>query len=336
VDDEASFSILIPAFDAADTLAACLRSVSRQREPRWECIVVDDGSCDETASVARSFADRDTRFRLIQQSHGGIVSALNAGLESCRAPWVARMDADDWMHRDRLSLQRAALEDEPGLAGVGCHVRTFPRDGLSQGRRAYESWLNGIRSADDVAREAFVECPIAHPTLVVRRDLLQPLGFRDEGWPEDYDLVLRLLQAGRRLAVVPRRLLGWRDGPGRLSRTAPAYAIDRFTTCKAAFLAAGLLTDRDEYILWGYGGTGRSLRSALLAHEKRPSHIVELHPGRLGQRIHGALVVAPDAIPGLPRLPLVASVAGADARGKIRAALEGMGRREGLDYVCAA
>jgi hypothetical protein len=240
------------------------------------------------------------------------------------------------MHRDRLALQLAALGRHPELAGVGCHVRIFPRSGLTEGRRTYESWLNNIRSAEDVAREAFVECPIAHPSLVVRRDVVADLGWRDRGWPEDYDLVLRLLAAGHELGVVPQRLLAWRDGAERLSRTAPEYTIDRFTACKAAFLAEGLLAGRADYILWGYGDTGRTLRSALLVHGKQPSHIVELHPGRLGQRIHGAPVVAPEAIPDLPALPLVASVAGAEARGKIRSALAAMGRCEGRDYVCAA
>jgi hypothetical protein len=246
------------------------------------------------------------------------------------------MDADDWMHRDRLALQLAALEASPGLAGVGCHVRIFPRADLSDGRRAYEAWLNAVVSPEQVRREAFVECPVAHPTLMLRREVLNRCGFRDAGWPEDYDLVLRLLAAGERLAVVPRRLLGWRDHPERLSRTHESYGLARFTACKAAFLASGLLEASDEYVLWGYGDTGRTLRRALLEHGKRPSHIVELHPGRIGQHIHGAPVVEPRALADLAGRPLVASVAGLDARTRIRRALDALGRREGVDYVCAA
>jgi glycosyltransferase involved in cell wall biosynthesis len=331
-----SVSILLPAFDAEDTLATCLESILRQRESRWECLIVDDGSRDATCAVARDFAVRDRRFRLVERSHRGIVAALNDGLDACRAPLVARMDSDDWMHRDRLGLQIQALARSPDLAGVGCHVRIFPRRALSNGRRSYEAWLNAIRSQSDVRAESFVECPLAHPSLMLRRGVLQQFGFRDAGWPEDYDLILRLLAAGHELGVVPQRLLGWRDGPDRLSRTAPTYALDRFTACKAAFLASGLLAGRADYILWGYGGTGRSLRRALLTHGKAPSHIVELHPGRLGQRIHGAPVISPDAVRKLADRPLVASVAGSEARGRIRAALDEMDRQEGIDYICAA
>jgi cellulose synthase/poly-beta-1,6-N-acetylglucosamine synthase-like glycosyltransferase len=336
VPEPLSVSILIPAFDAAATLPSCLASVLRQRESRWECVIVDDGSADATAEIALHFASADARIRLLERPHRGIVATLNDGLASCRAPIVARMDADDWMHRDRLACQLEALRRRPELAAVGCHVRIFPRSHLRDGRLAYERWLNDVRTPADVRREAFVECPIAHPTLAVRRDVLSNFGWRDHGWPEDYDLLLRLLARGEELGVVPRRLLGWRDEPGRLSRTDPAYAIERFTECKASFLAGGLLAHANDYVLWGYGDTGRSLRRALLEHGKQPSHIVELHPGRLGQRIHGAPVVAPEAIRELPELPVVASVAGGEARRLIRQALDAMGRRETIDYVCAA
>jgi len=103
---------------------------------------------------------------------------------------------------------------------VGCRVRLFPRERLREGRRAYERWLNHAIEPAAIRREAFVECPIAHPTLMIRREVLAAHRYRAMGWPEDYDLLLRLLADGRELAVHPRRLLGWRDSPGRLSRAA--------------------------------------------------------------------------------------------------------------------
>ena len=329
-------SILLPAWNAAPTLPACLRSVQRQSEARWHCVIVDDGSQDDTLACARDFAARDPRFEIVSTPHRGIVAALNTGLQRCRAPLIARMDADDVMHRHRLAAQAQALRDDPRLAAVGCHVRLFPRRHLRPGRRAYERWLNSLDSVECVQRDAFVECPVAHPTLMMRRMPLIELGYRDCGWPEDYDLLLRALTHGWRIGVVPQRLLSWRDAPQRLSRTHPAYGLERFTTCKAAFLADGFLKDTDTYVLWGYGDTGKALRRALLRHGKTPSHIVELHPGRLGKRIHGAPVVPPQALPGLPRRPLIVSVAGEQARGEIREALGGMGFVDDRDFVCAA
>ena len=329
-------SILLPAYNAAATLPACLASIRRQTEPAWECVLVDDGSTDGTLACARATAARDPRVVVVSAPHRGLAAALTTGLAHCRAPIIARMDADDVMHRKRLAAQLDALAATPGLAAVGCHVRLFPRAGLRAGMRAYERWLATIDSPARVRAEAFVECPLVHPTLAIRAGALRATGYRDVPWPEDYDLVLRLLARGDDLGVVPRRLLCWRDGPARLTRTGAAYALARITACKAAFLATGLLAVTDEYVLWGYGATGRALGRALRAHGKRFSHVVEVHERRLGQTIHGATVVPVDALPALRGRPVVASVAGAHPRRLIRAAMAVMGFVETRDFVCAA
>ena len=329
-------SILLPAYDAAATLPACLATLRRQTETAWECILVDDGSRDATGTIAAAAARDEGRIRVVARPHGGIVAALETGLGHCRAPLVARMDADDLMHRDRLAAERAALAAHPGLAAVGCHVRFFPRRDMTDGLRDYERWLRSIRDDADVRADAFVECPVPHPTMMIRRDVLLALRYRDAGWPEDYDLVLRLLAAGHRIGIVPRRLVAWRDGPDRLTRRHPAYAQDRIVACKASFLATGFLAGADDYVLWGHGGTGRALRRALAAHGKRPSLVVEVHPGRVGNRIDGAPVVEPERLADLPRGRLVASVAGATARAQIRGFLHGIGWVDGCHFVVAA
>ncbi len=330
-----TISVLIPARDAARTLPAALRSVARQTFQDWECIVVDDGSTDATHEVATAWARSEPRGRVIRGEGRGIVRALNRGLDACCGHWVARMDADDYMSRRRLERQFEVASGQR-LAGVGAHVRIFPRAGLREGRLRYERWLNSLRSPDDVARSAFIECPLAHPNWLLRRDLFDTHRYDDRGWPEDYDLLLRLLGDGHRLGVVRERLLHWRDHPGRLSRTAPAYALDAFTRCKAHYLARGPLEGRNEYILWGYGDTAKSLARALGEERKRPSAIVEVHPGRIGQKILGARVIGIAELPKRPALPMVVSVAGEQARGLIREALCGTQWKEGESFWFAA
>lgn len=329
-------SILLPAYNAERTLPVTLRSILRQSEPRWECVVVDDGSEDDMLVCARRFAACDARFTIVSTPHCGLVAALNTGIGHCRADVVARMDADDLMHRHRLAAQLHRLDTEPRLVAVGCHVRLFPRAPLRDGLRAYERWLNSIDSVRRVREEAYVECPIVHPTLMIRREVFAQLGYRDCGWAEDYDLILRLITRGDEIGVVPQRLLCWRNGPHRLTWSGEQYALDRLTACKAAFLAAHFLAGTDRYILWGFGDTGRALHRALLQHSKRPSHVVEVHPGRLGNVIHGAPVVGYEHLPHLPRQPVVVSVAGEGPRRQIREAMAAMGFRETRDFVCAA
>jgi glycosyltransferase involved in cell wall biosynthesis len=299
-------------------------------------VIVDDGSTDRTLRVAREFAEDDERFRVLSIQHVGIVGALNAGLAACRGELIARMDADDLMQRRRLEKQRAVLAAHADWAGVGCHVRLFPRRGMTDGLRSYERWLSSIRSVEDVKREVFVECPIAHPSLMLRREALLRLAYRDCAWPEDYDLVLRLLEADETLGMVPERLLHWRDGAARLSRSSARYSIAAFTECKAESLSRSFLKDTEQYVLWGYGDTGKTLAEALAQRGKHPSAIIELHPGRLGQLIRGVRVIPPETLPSLPRQPLLVSVSGITPRSEIRAALASMGFSELTDFVCCA
>ncbi len=191
-------SVLVAAFNAAASIEATLASVAVQSFGDWECVVVDDGSTDSTSELVGDFASRDQRFRLIRLPHTGVVEARNHCLQSCRGEYVAILDADDRMMPDRLRLQTTALDESPQLAAVGCHVQYQPRERVTAGRLAYEEWLNGQRSSDGVFRDRYIEMPVGHPTLMLRRDSLVENPYRDKGWPEDWDLLLRIVEGGAR------------------------------------------------------------------------------------------------------------------------------------------
>lgn len=329
-------SVLLPQRDAASTVVTALRSVRRQTFHDWECVIIDDGSRDQSAAMAEGFAARDGRFRVHREAHRGVVGALNHGIGLCRGDYIARFDADDVMHRERLALQVEALDREPLLAAVGCHPRFFPRAALGDGLRAYERWLCSIDSAERLRRDALIESPVGHPTLTLRRDVLSAFGYRDRPWPEDYDLILRVLSGGYEVGVVPRRLHSWRESPQRLTWIDPRCSIDAFVACKAAHLAETFLRDHPTYGLWGYGGTARALRRHLLVHGKKIAYVIDVHPGRVGNRIDGADVISPERLVSPPGVPLVVSVAGETPRAEIREFLSVRGLRELADFVCAA
>ena len=334
-------SVLLPVWNAAPFLSPCLESIARQTEPDFECVVIDDGSTDDSLEQARRFAAQDDRFRVFAEPHEGLVPSLQKGAERCRAALIARMDADDWMRRDRLTRQADLLDACPDLEAVGSFVRLFPRAGLRDGRRRYENWLLRMSDPETIYKERFIECPVAHPTLMVRRDRLLDLSYQDRGWPEDYDLILRLLARGPVVGMVPRRLVGWRDHPRRLSRQGEAYAQPAFTACRSWHLSQQILAPKGrdvpgDYILWGHGRTGRALRKALAALGHTAHTIVEVHPRRIGQNIGGAPVIAAEALPSVPRRPILVSVAGESPRQEIREALCALSFEEGTDFFFAA
>ncbi|MBT9591234.1 MAG: glycosyltransferase family 2 protein [Thiobacillus sp.] len=107
------FSVIIPAFNAAATLSRAIESVREQSWPAHEIIVVDDGSIDATAEIARQFGDA---VRLIQQANSGVSVARNAGAAVATGDWLAFLDADDWYAMDRIKLHAEWIAQDAALS----------------------------------------------------------------------------------------------------------------------------------------------------------------------------------------------------------------------------
>jgi glycosyltransferase involved in cell wall biosynthesis len=348
--------VLLPVRDARPWISAALASLEHQSLDRLQAVLVDDGSCDGTAEALDRWAVTWSRrpgrqAEVLHLEPTGLVGALEAGRSRCTAPLIARMDGDDIAHPRRLELQAALLAARPEVDVVSCRVRLFPRDRLGTGFVLYEQWLDGLAGHDDVWRERFVESPVVHPSVMLRRSALERAGgWRDMGWPEDYDLWLRLLELGSRFARVPRHLLLWREHPRRLTRRDRRYATRRFLACKAHHLLRGPLAARPPVIVWGAGRTGRWISSELLAGDAWIEAFVDIDPAKIGRQVRGRPVISADRLAGLleglrdgpsdraasgPPLVL-AAVASRGARAEIRARLEDLGLVETRHFWCVA
>lgn len=327
-------SILLPVRNEERFLPAAIASLSRQTQTDWELVAVDDGSRDATGPILAAAAASDPRLRVLRLPPTGLVGALNIGLDACRAPLVARMDGDDICHPRRLERQCAFLDRHPDVTLVACRVRHVPRQRLTDGMRYYENWQNSLLRHDEITRDLFVESPFTHPSVMFRRDAVLALGgYRNQSWPEDYDLWLRLARAGARFARCPDTLFFWRDRSERLTRTANEYTLTAFRACKVHHLRQSFLADAGEVTLWGAGIEGKAWRRALLAEGISVRRWVEVDPRKLGQRIHGAPVVGIEAlVPGDGRTLITVGAKG--AREQVRAFAARAGLRDGQDFLC--
>jgi glycosyltransferase involved in cell wall biosynthesis len=329
-------SILMPVRNEERYLTAALDSLFRQTLAEWELVAVDDGSSDESPSLLASAAAYDPRIRVIRLSGGGLVSALNTGLAACRAPLVARMDGDDICHPRRLEYQVAHLDSNPHIGLAACNFRHFPRTHLKQGMLAYESWQNALDRHDLILRDRFVESPFVHPSIVTRRALLNSLGgYRDMGWPEDYDLWLRMAEAGVRFARLPVELFFWRDHPERATRVMQEYAATAFRVCKLHHLLQGYLKDTRDVVIAGAGLEGRAWQRILAAAGITVSKWIDVDQRKIGRVLHGADVAGISQLREVNGKILVA-IGVRGAREQFRALVLPLGLIEGLDYICVA
>lgn len=333
-------SVILPVFDAEATLGQALDSVRGQSLTDWELIAIDDGSTDGSAEILESAAAEDPRIQVHTVPHGGLPAALNLALARSRAPLLARMDADDTCHPDRLRIQVDHLGTHPEVGLVASRVRFGGDRNQAVGYAHYIDWTNSIVSADEIGLNRFVESPLVHPSVTFRREVAERHGgYLGVDAPEDYELWLRWLEAGVRMEKRPEELLVWNDPPDRLSRNHPRYRVEAFYACKCRFLARWIAQqvppDRPK-VLWGAGRITRKRFEGLISAGTDLAGYIDISPRRIGTTINGLPVHAPTDLPPETRWFVISAVGNRDARGPIRDDLAGRGYVEGRDFIMAA
>jgi glycosyltransferase involved in cell wall biosynthesis len=194
-------SVVMPTYNAGRFLSEAVRSVLAQTFTDLELLVIDDGSTDDTPAVMAAFTDPRIRY-VRHERNRGLVAVLNEGLDRAQGRYIARMDADDRMRNDRLLLQVTFLEAHPEITLVASYVDLIDTDGERTG-----VWDTDRATATEASIRAMMprtNC-IAHSTVMIRRSHLGTL--RYAGRHEDWDLWLRLLSRGKRLAKIPEALV---------------------------------------------------------------------------------------------------------------------------------
>ena len=326
-------SVLLPVRNGGTYLAEAVGSLLQQRDCELEILLVDDGSDD---GAIDSLAGIDPRLRVLSNEGKGIVDALNTGWRHARAPILARMDADDLCRPGRLALQYQYLMQQADIAVLGCAVELISDHPIGDGYRRYQAWLDRQLSSGDLHRALLVECPLPHPTWMLRRSVMAALGgYRDAGWAEDYDFLLRADAAGYRFARLPQRLLAWRDHQQRLSRRHPRYSQQAFVDARAWYLEVHRLQGRAA-VIWGAGSSGKALHDALRQRGVPVREFVEVHPRRIGGRVRNRPVRDFRHWRPVGDELLLVAVGVPAARENIRRHLLGLQMVEGSQFLFAA
>lgn len=220
-------SVLMAVRNGMPHLPLAVASILDQRDVELQLVVVDDGSDDPDTAEFLDGLSADVRVDVVRQAPSGLAAALNHGLGVCRAPIVARMDADDVALPGRLAAQVSTLRMREDVVMLGTQMVRFGRRRRSAPSRLpleHDEIMAGLLAGEHV---------LCHPTTAFRRDVAQEIGgYWKQGVAEDWDFYLRMGERGR-LANLPDVLLEYRFHGDSINaghvaelRTRIAYASD--------------------------------------------------------------------------------------------------------------
>ncbi len=322
--------------NASTTLGAAIASIAAQTFRDFELLLINNGSSDESATIARDWSRRDARIRVIEEPTIGIAHALNTGLREARAPLIARMDADDISYPERLARQVAFMNEHPEIGVLGTRTTFSTTVAKSSGMQWFVNWQNAITTPQEHYVKRFVDAPLAHPTVMFRKELVDRFGGYDTGpLPEDHELWLRWMHNGVRFAKLPEELLTWNDHPQRLSRTHANYSVDAFFTTKAKWIAGWYrkkFTDSRPVIIAGTSNLCLDRARKLEAQGMRIEAFTDVRK----REVPGYRFIAHDALPLRGEALIISFISQRGTGDRIAEYLDSRGLVEGEDFILAA
>jgi glycosyltransferase involved in cell wall biosynthesis len=204
----------MPVYNCERYVGEAIESVLSQTFRDFELIIVDDGSSDGTGALVDKYRELDPRVVVLHKPNGGIVSALNLGLEHCKGDYIARMDGDDICAPNRFAVQLNYLDEHQNCVCVGGNFRSIDEAGTLH--EVFRYSRNKLTSFEIFPVRVALTC---HPLATFRRTaLLAAKGYRNT-FPhaEDYDLFLRIADFGQ-VDNPDELLFYYRGHPGSVSR----------------------------------------------------------------------------------------------------------------------
>lgn len=325
-------SILLPVFNAAPYLDECLQSILEQTEKHWELIAVEDHSSDHSFEILKAYAEKDKRIKVFKNPAKGIIPALRKAYKESEGQFISRMDADDKMLPEKLSLlKHTLLKAGKGHVTTG-KVRYFSEQTLGDGYRKYESWLNELTKASRNFNEIYKECVIPSPVWMVFREDLNKCGaFQSDIYPEDYDLCFRFYKAGLKVLGIDSYLHLWRDHPARSSRNDPHYANSAYLNLKIPYFLELEQDQSRPLVLWGAGKKGKAIAKLLLQQEISFQWVCN-QKTKWGRDIYTIKMESFSILADINQAQLIIAVAGPDDQAEISNYLKQLGWQPNTHY----
>jgi glycosyltransferase involved in cell wall biosynthesis len=201
IDENApGISVIMPAYNSTKYIGEAIQSILNQTYTKWELIVVDDGSTDDTVQVVQKYIDQDSRIRLYKNEHGGPSQARNTAIEHAQYDWLALLDADDIALPQRFAKQIAAATADPEVAVWGSFVSHINAKGKILS--IHKVGPTSILEFQEQLKKGYVP-QVINPSVLMKKEMINKVGDYDKDFPAAQDLELfdRIAQHGPIVAV---------------------------------------------------------------------------------------------------------------------------------------
>lgn len=325
-------SILIPVRNGDPFLQECLDSILNQTYSDWELIIVNDHSTDNTAAVLKEYSEKDSRITIWANQGKGIIAALQLGYAKSRGELITRMDADDIMKVDKISLMVKKLQEKgKGFVAVGL-VEYFAENGIGDGYFYYQEWLNKLTVNETNFDEIYKECVVPSPSWMMFKEDFEKIGrFDSTVYPEDYELAFRMMKHQLKIASIPQVIHFWRDYSTRTSRTDEQYSDNFFLPVKMKYFFELHRDSSRELTLWGAGKKGKEL-AAFLIEQNQDFSWVTNNPNKIDKDIYGKKLESEKRLLKKIGPQILIAIRNKEAQKEIKKALDSMNQTPNTDY----
>jgi glycosyltransferase involved in cell wall biosynthesis len=322
----------MPVKNAMPYLTECIDSILCQSHHLWELIAVNDHSDDGSAELLKQSAQNHGRIKVLDNPGKGIIDALRTAYRHSTGHMITRMDADDIMHTDKLTILVDKLNRHGrGHLAIG-QVQYFSEKGIGDGYKKYEAWLNGLTMTGNNFDDLYRECVIPSPCWMLWREDLEDIGaFDSDIYPEDYDLAFRMYHRGLICIPCQNKIHKWRDHSSRSSRNDDNYSDNRFLNLKVHYFLSHDYDSNRPLVIWGAGKKGKQIVQTIDNHIRNIHWICD-NPNKIGHNIHGHVLASTDLLLKVDNPQIIIAVANAAEQIKIEQLLLDQGRVTMKDF----
>ncbi len=325
-------SILIPFKNTQDFLVECLQSILDQTYQNWEVIAVNDHSTDVSKTLVSEYCENDSRIQVLDNTGKGIIPALRTAYAQSKGQLISRMDADDIMTPNKLEFMTSSLvQSGQGHVAVG-QVKYFAENGINDGYKRYEHWLNALTGNGNNYSEIYKECVIPSPCWMTYREDLDACGaYEPDRYPEDYDLAFRFYEKGLHCIPCAEVLHHWRDYESRTSRTSEHYAQNYFLDIKLHYFLKLDRKPQRPLVIWGAGTKGKTIAKSLVEKQIDFYWVCD-NINKIGKEIYGQPMLHFSEIAQMKHPQTVITVANMQAQQSIFSFLSELGHKSMKDF----